>query len=73
MMVLRLLLFQVATTNSKGYRCQIPSSKPWQRRWGGIDRYTAQRYGNGYDSQLTVFTNGWLRGKMTDSGKYCSK
>lgn len=50
---------------------KFPSSKPWQRRWGGIDRYTAQRYGNGYDSQLTVFTNGWLRGKMTDSGKYC--
>ena len=50
---------------------KFPSSKPWQRRWGGIDRYTAERYGDGYDTQLTVFTNGWLRGKMTDNGKYC--
>lgn len=47
---------------------KFPSSIPWKRRWGGIDRFTAERYGNGYDSQLTVFTNGWLRGKITRNG-----
>jgi phosphoserine phosphatase len=47
---------------------KFPSNIPWKRRWGGIDRYTAERYGNGYDSQLTVFTNGWLRGKITQDG-----
>ena len=49
---------------------KFPSSIPWQRRWGGIDRFTAERYGSGYDSQLTVFTNGWLRGKITENGGY---
>ena len=47
---------------------KFPSNIPWKRRWGGIDRYTAERYGNGYDSKLTVFTNGWLRGKITQNG-----
>ena len=47
---------------------KFPSRIPWKRRWGGIDRFTAERYGNGYDSQLTVFTNGWLRGKITQNG-----
>ena len=47
---------------------KFPSNIPWKRRWGGIDRYTAERYGNGYDSQLTVFTNGWLRGKIKQDG-----
>ena len=47
---------------------KFPSSIPWNRRWGGIDRFTAERYGNGFDSQLTVFTNGWLRGKITRNG-----
>ena len=49
---------------------KFPSDIPWKRRWGGIDRFTAQRYGNGYDSQLTIFTNGWLRGNKTDDGQY---
>ena len=47
---------------------KFPSNIPWKRRWGGIDRYTAERYGNGYDSKLTIFTNGWLRGKITNNG-----
>ena len=47
---------------------KFPSNIPWKRRWGGIDRYTAERYGNGYDSKLTIFTNGWLRGKITHNG-----
>ena len=49
---------------------QFPSDKPWSRRWGGIDRFTAQRFGGGNDSQLSVFTNGWLRGDITQSGEY---
>jgi len=49
---------------------QFPSDKPWLRRWGGIDRFTAQRFGGGNDSQLSVFTNGWLRGDITQSGEY---
>ena len=49
---------------------QFPSDKPWSRRWGGIDRFTAQRFGGGNDSQLSVFTNGWLRGDIIQSGEY---
>ena len=49
---------------------QFPSDKPWSRRWGGIDRFTAQRFGGGNDSQLSVFTNGWLRGDINQSGEY---
>tara|TARA_B100001248_G_scaffold261702_1_gene253746 strand:+ start:2372 stop:3166 length:795 start_codon:yes stop_codon:yes gene_type:complete len=49
---------------------QFPSSKPWSRRWGGIDRHTAERYGGGNDSQLSVFTNGWLRGNTNLKGEY---
>ena len=39
---------------AKDIAAKFPSSIPWKRRWGGIDRFTAERYGNGYDSQLTV-------------------
>ena len=49
---------------------QFPSNSPWRRRWGGIDRFTAERYGNGFDSQLSVFTNGWLRGNQLSNGMY---
>jgi len=49
---------------------KFPSSKKWSRRWGGIDRHTANRYGNGNDSKLSVFTNGWLRGPMIGDGQY---
>lgn len=49
---------------------QFPSTKPWQRRWGGIDRYTSERFSNGQDSKLSVFTNGWLRGDMLPNGQY---
>ena len=59
-----------STTNSKRYCSPVPFNSPWKRRWGGIDRFTAERYGNGYDSQLTIFTNGWLRGNLTHSGQY---
>ena len=54
---------------AKDIAAQI-SSKPWSRRWGGIDRFTAGRYGEGYDSKLSVFTNGWLRGKRDSNGNY---
>ena len=49
---------------------QFPSHLPWRRRWGGIDRFTAERYGNGFDSKLSVFTNGWLRGNQLSNGMY---
>ena len=55
---------------AKDIAAQFPSSKPWSRRWGGIDRFTAGRYGEGYDSKLSVFTNGWLRGKRDSNGNY---
>ena len=55
---------------AKDIAAQFPSSKPWSRRWGGIDRFTAGRYGGGYDSKLSVFTNGWLRGKRNSNGNY---
>ena len=38
----------------------FPSDEPWRRRWGGIDQHTAQERSKGLDSQLHVFTNGWL-------------
>ena len=49
---------------------QFPSNLPWSRRWGGIDRFTAERYGNGFDTKLSVFTNGWLRGNQLSNGMY---
>ena len=49
---------------------QFPSNLPWRRRWGGIDRFTAERYGNGFDSKLSIFTNGWLRGNQLSNGMY---
>lgn len=38
----------------------FPSTQPWKRRWGGIDRHTAREKCGGRDSKLHVFTNGWL-------------
>lgn len=38
----------------------FPSASPWRRRWGGIDRRTAEALAGGMDSRLHVFTNGWL-------------
>tara|TARA_B100000963_G_scaffold342276_1_gene342965 strand:- start:530 stop:1075 length:546 start_codon:yes stop_codon:yes gene_type:complete len=38
----------------------FPSTRPWRRRWGGIDRRTAETLAGGMDSRLHVFTNGWL-------------
>ena len=49
---------------------QFPSNLPWRRRWGGIDRFTAERFGDGFDSKLSVFTNGWLRGSQLSNGLY---
>ena len=49
---------------------QFPSNLPWRRRWGGIDRFTAERFGDGFDSKLSVFTNGWLRGNQLANGMY---
>ena len=43
---------------------QFPSGTPWKRRWGGIDRFTSKRFADGQDTQLTVFTNGWLTGNQ---------
>ena len=44
----------------------FPSNHLWRRRWGGIDRHTARERSGGFDSQLHVFTNGWLM--ETDDG-----
>ena len=49
---------------------QFPSQSPWKKRWGGIDRFTSQRFANGNDTRLHVFTNGWLRGKILSNGAY---
>ena len=49
---------------------QFPSDQGWKRRWGGIDRFTAQRYAGGLDTKLHVFTNGWLQGKQLANGDY---
>ena len=49
---------------------QFPSEEKWHRRWGGIDRFTSLRYGGGNDSKLSIFTNGWLRGKQVSKGQY---
>ena len=49
---------------------QFPSDKPWARRWGGIDPFTAQRFGDGNDTRLHVFTNGWLLGKQMPNGEF---
>ena len=38
----------------------FPSEFSWRRRWGGIDRLTAEEKSDGFDSKLHVFTNGWL-------------
>tara|TARA_B110000305_G_C19426295_1_gene633758 strand:+ start:971 stop:1783 length:813 start_codon:yes stop_codon:yes gene_type:complete len=49
---------------------QFPSDQGWKRRWGGIDRFTAQRFAGGLDTKLHVFTNGWLQGKQLANGDY---
>jgi phosphoserine phosphatase len=49
---------------------QFPSQQPWRRRWGGIDRHTASEQAGGYDTQLHVFTNGWLRDRPLSSGEH---
>ena len=49
---------------------QFPSDVPWRRRWGGIDRFTAHRFGQGNDTLLHVFTNGWLLGLPTGDGDH---
>ncbi len=47
---------------------QFPSDSPWKRRWGGIDRFTSRKFSQGKDSQLSVFTNGWLIGSEFNGG-----
>jgi len=49
---------------------QFPSDQAWKRRWGGIDRFTAQRFADGLDTKLHVFTNGWLQGKQLENGDH---
>ena len=49
---------------------QFPSDEKWSRRWGGIDRFTCKRFADGYDTQLSVFTNGWLIGNQMDNGEH---
>jgi len=46
----------------------FPSTVPWRRRWGGIDRHTARERCDGFDSRLHVFTNGWLMEGMEGNG-----
>ncbi|MCH1541090.1 MAG: hypothetical protein L7S56_06650 [Candidatus Poseidonia sp.] len=46
----------------------FPSKDPWKRRWGGIDRHTAKHRSSGFDTQLHVFTNGWLADKPDEQG-----
>tara|TARA_B100001093_G_scaffold12503_1_gene11568 strand:- start:1396 stop:2172 length:777 start_codon:yes stop_codon:yes gene_type:complete len=48
----------------------FPSDIAWKKRWGGIDRFTSQRLSNGLDTQLHVFTNGWLCGNQLPNGEY---
>ena len=47
---------------------QFPSEKKWSKRWGGIDRFTAQKFADGLDTVLSVFTNGWLIGSELEDG-----
>jgi phosphoserine phosphatase len=49
---------------------QYPNGKKWSRRWGGIDRFTSKRFSNGQDSELSVFTNGWLMDKEFGDGDH---
>ena len=49
---------------------QFPSPVKWKKRWGGIDRFTSQRFANGNDTQLHVFTNGWLLGEQLSNGEF---
>ena len=49
---------------------QFPSDEPWKKRWGGIDRFTSRRFANGMDTQLHVFTNGWLLGEQLPNGEF---
>jgi HAD superfamily phosphoserine phosphatase-like hydrolase len=47
--------------------CMYPSTNPWRRRWGGINRH------RGCDTKFHVFTNGWLSrndGSIDDYGRY---
>ena len=46
----------------------FPSSHPWQRRWGGIDRHTAAEKCGGRDTKLHVFTNGWIMDSPLSDG-----
>ena len=48
----------------------FPSQSPWTRRWGGIDRHTANERCNGMDTHLHVFTNGWLMDAPLAEGGY---
>lgn len=49
---------------------QFPSDQPWRRRWGGIDRHTARELAGGFDSNLHVFTNGWLMDAPLENGEH---
>ena len=49
---------------------QFPSDEPWKKRWGGIDRFTSRRFADGMDTQLHVFTNGWLLGDQLPNGAF---
>jgi phosphoserine phosphatase len=48
----------------------FPSDLPWTRRWGGIDRHTANELCGGNDTRLHVFTNGWLMDAPLPEGGY---
>ena len=42
---------------------RFPSTRPWVRRWGGIDPWVAATI-DGRDSRLHVFSNGWLERRL---------
>ena len=55
---------------ARGSAAQFPSDEPWKKRWGGIDRFTSRRFADGMDTQLHVFTNGWLLGEQLPNGEF---
>lgn len=55
-------------TTARDIAATFPSNKPWTKRWGGINRQTAEERCNGNDTLLHVFTNGWLMGRMGPNG-----
>ena len=50
----------------------FPAEEIWRRRWGGIDRHSAEEMG-GHDTRLHLFCNGWVTnhdGTIPETGRY---